>query len=385
MLKSWAVPKGPCLDPDVKRLAIHVEDHPLEYLEFEGIIPAKEYGGGTVLVWDIGTWAPVNGNADSLYTSGDLKFQLDGHKLHGRWMLVHTGKRKNGKQKQEWLLFKERDAAAHSLDELDVLDEYPYSILSERTLEEIASDNKAAVWDSSDTQRALQKMRDELAVREQTVEEIPSVTDPEVKDILIKARKAEMPEKIRPMLPTATRRPPETDRWLHEIKYDGYRMLGFIQPNSIRFVSRSGKDWTDKLPRLAAQLKQLRLGQAVLDGEVVMMSSDGTTSFQALQNRIGIGNDAELRYYIFDVLYVDGRDVRRLPLLQRKTLLNRLITADSNQSPIQLSDHIAGKGPVVLQQACRLGAEGIVCKRGRFTLCGRTHRPVVQIKVPAIY
>lgn len=364
VLKSWAVPKGPCLDPDVKRLAIHVEDHPIEYLEFEGIIPAGEYGGGTVMVWDIGTWSPVKGDPESAYQSGDFKFRLDGHKLQGGWMLVHTGKRKKGNQTQQWLLFKERDEAARSVDELDVLDEYPYSILSERTLEQIAADKDVAVWDQSDTKQSHAEMRRSLEKRQQklSISAAPA-SDAALTKLLKKGRQREMPDKLRPMLPTATRRPPKTDRWVHEIKYDGYRMLTFIDGKSVRFVSRSGKDWTDKLPRLRSLIRQLPIDRAILDGEIVMMAADGTTSFQALQNRIGIGNDAELRYYVFDLTYCGDRDLRQLNVLQRKEILRRLIPTDSDQAAIQFSDHITGVGPLVMQQACKLGAEGIVCKR----------------------
>lgn len=363
VLKSWAVPKGPSLDPSDKRLAIHVEDHPLEYLHFEGIIPANEYGGGTVLVWDTGTWAPITEDG---YEKGEFKFQLDGQKLQGRWMLVHTGRR--GKDPKHWLFFKERDEAARPKAELDVLDAYPRSVLSGRTLEEVAVDADA-VWDQRDTNRSTQNVSDPTSQKSSKSKQHRVKLNPAAVE---GARRRDMLRKVSPMLPTASRNPPAGEKWVHEIKYDGYRMLGHIANQQTHFVSRNGKDWTERLQRLARQVARLPVEKAILDGEVVALEPDGTTNFQMLQNTIRRGDDRRLRYYAFDLLFLNGHDLTAARLDERKELLRAIIEPDQ-QAAVQFSEHIQGDGRTVFEQACRLGAEGIVSKRvdGKYVM-GRT-------------
>ena len=364
VLKSWAIPKGPSLDPADKRLAIHVEDHPLEYLDFEGAIPHNEYGGGTVLIWDAGTWQPVEENG---YSRGELKFELDGRKLQGRWMLVHTGRR--GGDPQHWLFFKERDNSARDRSELDVLAAHPESVLTGRTIEQVAAD-AVGTKDNAVRPTQAEAMR---KTRRQTDAADDVSGQPRLKPAGIRgSRRQSMPQQVRPMLPSATRAAPTGDQWLHEIKYDGYRMFCHVRNRAARFTSRNGNDWTDKLPRLAELLANLAVDQAIFDGEVVAMAADGTTDFQALQNTIGRGSDRRLRYYVFDLLYLDGYDLTGACLAERKQLLRQLIPVKEN-SQLQFSEHILGDGPTVFQHACRLGAEGIVSKRvDRKYLAGRT-------------
>ena len=351
VLKSWAVPKGPSLDPKVKRLAIHVEDHPIAYLNFEGLIPKGEYGAGPVLVWDTGSWAPVDDDAQKAYEQGELKFELDGHKLQGRWVLVRTARGES--DAKHWLLIKERDAHVRRAEDVDVMAEYPASVLSGWTLEDVRN-NPQSVDDQGDHVHVSNRgaatepdlSRDEISLSKVAgVRRTQAIPDPQ------------------PSLPTASRAAPPHDDWIHEIKHDGYRMLCYVDGPVVRFVSRNGKDWSDKLPTLSLEVKRLGLTNALLDGEVVMMADDGTTNFQLLQNHIGAGQDAQVRYYLFDLLYLNGYDVRRAKLLDRKQLLRQAAARSAVAQRVLISDHIVGTGPLVLQQACKLGVEGIVSKR----------------------
>jgi bifunctional non-homologous end joining protein LigD len=351
VLLSWAIPKGPSLDPAQKRLAIHVEDHPLEYLHFEGVIPKGEYGGGTVLVWDTGTWAPVNANG---YATGDFKFELDGEKLQGRWMLVHTGKRKKTKQ---WLLFKERDGAARDHAEFDVLTASPASILTGRTIDQVA-EQADAVWPAADTRQTQATVTSRPDGSTATADHSGPLGE---LTAIPGNRRSKMPSKIAPMLPTSTKSAPTGNRWVHEIKYDGYRMLAHIENKQVRFFSRNGHDWSDKLPKLRAELAQLPVETAVIDGEVAFVTDTGTTDFQALQNTIGKGRDQQLTYYAFDLLHLDGHDLTGCQLIDRKAVLANYVPHEKLPS-VLFSDHIEGDGPIVFQQACQLGTEGIVSK-----------------------
>ena len=334
VLLSWAIPKGPSLDWANKRLAVHVEDHPLEYLDFEGVIPLHEYGGGTVMVWDIGHWTPRD-DARKDYTAGALKFDLQGKKLTGGWML----KRTNREGENQWLLIKEKDIAMRETADFEVLRELPNSAISGRTMTEIATD-KDAVWN-----------------RGPTTEFRPDLTS------LTKAKRRPISRVIKPCLPTATRHAPRGEQWIHEIKYDGYRMLCKAEDGDVKFFSRSGRDWTGKLRSLSRWMRALPVESAILDGEVVMMNADGVSNFQALQNRIGAGSDHELRYYAFDLLYLNGHDVTGMPLLNRKEILSDLVQASGLEQRFIFSEHLVGDGPTIFKQACTLGVEGIVSKR----------------------
>lgn len=348
VLKSWAVPKGPSLDPKEKRLAVQVEDHPLEYGDFEGVIPEGEYGAGSVLVWDRGTWTPVEDPSEGL-RQGKLKFRLDGEKLHGGWALVRL---RDGNRGKDWLLIKEKDDEAQPGEQYDVVDELPASVVSDRTLEEVAADRDRTWTSSGPGGPDVQSSRSP-----------PSSALRPAK--LPKARKGPLPRDIRPALATLAREAPAGDRWLHEIKFDGYRMLCRIDRDEVQIHSRTGHDWTARLRTIANACKKLPAKQAILDGEVVVYTTDGTTSFQALQNALHErGGSTALAYLAFDLLYLDGYDLRKVPLIDRKETLAALVGGGSGSAQrIRFSEHIEGDGPQVLAQACNLGMEGIVSKR----------------------
>ncbi|MCA9214579.1 MAG: DNA ligase D, partial [Planctomycetales bacterium] len=355
--KSWAVPKGPSLDPSDKRLAIHVEDHPIEYLEFEGVIPDGQYGAGPTLVWDYGTWTPITANGAPLtaeraiasYENGELKFRLDGYRLQGRWVLVRTA----SSGPQHWLWIKERDAAVRRSSEFDILAEYSTSVLSGRTLDEVQNCIRAAdlAETSNDTREQFHAASSNSSLKNLRL------------GAAIGAKRTKNIPELSPSLPAVCKFPPDDDRWVHEIKYDGYRMLCYVDGATVRFVSRNGNDWSDKLVLLVDEIRKLRLRTAVLDGEIAMVSENGTTNFQTLQNHIGAGRDAQIRYYLFDLLYLNGFDVRSAKLLDRKQLLKQVIGENANGGRLLYSEHLVGNGPVVFQQACKLGTEGIVSKR----------------------
>ena len=352
VLKSWVVPKGPSLDPKEKRLAIQVEDHPVDYLDFEGTIPSSEYGGGAVLIWDFGNWEPLYDDSVRL-EDGEIKFCLDGYKLQGGWMLVKTGRKAKG-TKNHWLLFKEQDGNVRSDDDFDVTNAFPNSAVSGRSIEEIADTSLST--ERISFQQTQTVSTSNSAPKQKKSKPISASRHP-------KAKRTSIPKTPKPALPTATRFPPDDSRWIHEIKFDGYRMMCRIQKGVAQFISRNGNDWTSKLKTLAREIEQLKVRNAIFDGEVVMMSVDGTTSFQDLQNRIGRGDDRELRYFLFDLIYWNGHDIKGLQLEERKLLLSNLVSKKNDDSPLFFSDHIEGSGPVVFQQACKLGAEGIVSKR----------------------
>ncbi len=346
VLKSWAVPKGPSLDPSDRRLAVHVEDHPLEYGGFEGVIPEGEYGGGTVMLWDQGIWEP-KGDPVKGYEKGDLKFILHGAKLKGEWALVRMHAKEE--DAKNWLLLKKKDG--ESSRQRDILEEAPLSVSSGRSLEEIRS-REDRVWTS-----AGEKDGSEWTVAEHRPETV--AIDPAV---LQNARKAKQPETVRPQLATLTAQVPEGENWLHEIKYDGYRILLVLKDGRVRLLTRRGNDWTDKFREIARVGETLPVDRAVLDGEVVVQRPDGTTDFQSLQNVLKGVEKEHLLYYVFDIVHCQGFDLTGAPLLERKDLLRKLITGMANQQTIKYSDHILGQGRMVYHNACRLALEGIVSK-----------------------
>src|SRR3954453_21455002 len=372
-LKSWAVPKGPSLDPKVKSLAVQVEDHPLGYATFEGVIPQGEYGGGTVMVWDRGTWEPEVDPAKG-FRQGKLKFKLDGEKLHGSWALVRKGGRA-GEDGKNWLLIKHGDEAAKPLAKFDITKRKPKSVISGRDLDEIAEDADA-VWSSnrngskkspakstaknSKTKRptaAKKAARPKANGRAPiSAKELAKVTG---------ARKGRFPDEFSPQLATLTSRVPSGEKWLHELKFDGYRILAKIRNKKIELVTRRGNDWTDRFQSIADALKELPLKSAILDGEVVSLDAHGVSNFQQLQNSLKRGDKDSLVYYVFDLPYLEGYDLTDAPLTERKEVLARgLLSANpSNGGPIRYSDHIEGAGDKVLQHACRSAMEGIVAKR----------------------
>ena len=362
VLLSWAVPKGPSLDPNDKRLAMHVEDHPLEYGDFEGIIPAKQYGGGTVMLWDRGTWIPKE-DPIAGYQKGKLKFDLHGEKLQGGWTLVRSRGSKYGGDKA-WLLFKEDDEYARTGAEAMVVDSRPHSVVTQRSLKQIAAD-PARVWHSNKSAAENVKAG---AKKKPKVRIEPAQA--------AGARKAALPEFISPQLATPTQTIPAGDGWIHEVKYDGYRIIARIEAGVVRLYSRNRNDWTKKFPDVARALAALPLETAWLDGEIVILDDKGRSSFQALQNALSVDTGQTI-YYAFDLPYLNGYDLRRVHLEERKALLKRLVP-DSGM--LRYSEHFEVEGAKFIAEVCGLGLEGMVSKRRDSTYEGTRGNAWLKLK-----
>jgi bifunctional non-homologous end joining protein LigD len=433
VLKSWAVPKGPSLDPADKRLAMQVEDHPVSYYDFEGTIPQGNYGGGTVMVWDAGTWeplspVPVNGEyvpgtekeAAAMLAKGDLKFRLKGKRLVGDFALVHI-KGRAGSKGNEWLLIKKKDD--HVVPGFDInQDAYDSSILTGRTMAQIAGDEGSAEWTSSrpasrgkvkaawladavaradskrkaltaedagDAKKNKSKSPRQAAppfARSKTLSDDVAGNDvaykskskkPSANSALsaVKSLPGEeqrpMPTVIHPMLATPTAKAFDNPDWLFEIKWDGYRAVAFIEDGRARLVSRSQNDLTAQFPELGALPQFVKGERVILDGEIVALDDEGRPSFSLMQQRTGFHpgkrrlprrEGVPVIYYAFDLLYLDGLDLRRLALERRKQLLQERIAGGKGEV-IRFSDHYAEKGLALLEAAKQKGLEGIVAKK----------------------
>lgn len=374
VLKSWAVPKGPSLDPGDKRLAVMVEDHPIEYGGFEGKIPKGQYGGGTVLLWDRGTWEPRGDGAAAL-RKGHLAFTLHGKKLQGAFSLVRMG----GGEGKNWLLMKTQDEWAKPGARRAIVEERPESVASGKVIEEIAGAPRARVWNSNRDSgeepsptptptpsgkgragKPAPRAASPKPARRSTTTKAVALPDPAS---LAGARREPMPRDARPQLATLVPEAPEGSDWLHEIKYDGYRVLARIERGRVSLITRGGLDWTDRFETVAKALRSLPVKQAILDGEVAVVLEDGSTSFQALQNQLREGNDGALAYFVFDLLYWDGRDLTQVPLEHRKQALAALVAGAEPGAAVRYSDHLEGQGVRFHAEACRRGLEGIVSKR----------------------
>lgn len=328
VLKSWAVTKGPSLDPADKRLAVRTEDHPVDYGRFEGTIPAGEYGGGTVMLWDRGTWEPLHDPYEGL-RQGQLHFRLRGQRLKGGWTLVRM--RSKAKEKREnWLLIKEDDNYASRKRDITV--EHQKSVKTGRNMEEIAAGRAPR----ASTGQAKNK----------------SSTN---------AKSVSLPPPREPQLATLVVAPPEGSGWLHEIKYDGYRCLIAIAGGAVRCYTRNRLDWTDRFASLVPSALALPVDSALIDGEVVVLDKEGHSSFAALQQAMKTG--AQLSYFAFDLLEIDGEDWSGRPQSERKQRLAEVVGAYGEQGAIYYSEHIRGEGPKVFRELCGKGFEGIVSKR----------------------
>lgn len=367
VLKSWAVPKGPCLDPGVKRLAVEVEDHPLSYGSFEGTIPHGEYGGGSVIVWDRGTWEP-EGDPHAGLRQGRLHFSLHGEKLSGRWNLIRGRSAAAGKP--QWLLIKSRDEAAQPAAACDVEAARPESVLTGVRIEQVAArvDAKGRLRPRRAGGRAtLRKPRQprsrgtaEVVAQARRTDAPPVPQDP--------AEPSPLPDFIAPQLAVLVSAPPPGERYFHEVKLDGYRVLarGVYSRGTPEVVlrTRTGKDWTDKFAAIAEAVACLDVDSVYLDGEVVALDEEGRSDFQRLQNSLNGRSDAVLYYCVFDLLYLNGYDLRPRPLWERKELLEALLS--HNPHPLlRYSKHSTGSGLALWRRCCRQRLEGLVCKDRR--------------------
>lgn len=357
VLKSWAVPKGPSLDSNDKRLAVEVEDHPLEYANFEGFIPAGEYGAGEVIVWDHGSWTPLVDPRDGL-KKGNLKFSLDGEKLHGDWALVRLNDRTPG-AKHQWLLIKKQDEFERPRSQYDVTTALPASVKSGRKLGEFAQARIAVKPAGKNNAKSAKATTSKPRARR--VKRAKRVT----------GRRSKMPDDVDVQLATLVDAPPQGQQWVHEVKFDGYRMLCFIQRGKAKLLTRNHLDWTHRYRLVADAAAELDVDAAILDGEVVALLPNGVSSFQSLQNAAQGSGSAKLAYYVFDLLFLNGKDLRQEPLKARKQMLADTLAGASDL--LMYSEHFVTDGPSFLKQCCQLGLEGIISKRlDRPYLAGRS-------------
>jgi bifunctional non-homologous end joining protein LigD len=440
VLKSWAVPKGPSLDPADKRLAMQVEDHPVSYFDFEGNIPENNYGAGTVIVWDVGTWQPlspvaVNGKyvpgtekeAAAMLAKGDLKFRLNGKRLKGDFALVKMRARRPGSKGNEWLMIKKHDDHVVEGYDIDAIDQ---SVLTGQTLEEVAGDARSAEWKSRPTGRGKlkaawladavakldkkkknklttegtgdteenRKAKKTRATKSHAAQAAGSPQKPQeaktavssassVVQASVGATKRPMPLAIHPMLAESVDKPFDGAEWLFEIKWDGYRAVAFITDGKVRLVSRNQNDLTPRYPELKDMAKFLKAKTAILDGEVVALDKEGKASFSLMQQRTGfspggkraVANaDVPVLYYAFDLLYLDGYDWRRVPLEERKLKLASLVVAGD---AVRYSDHYEEHGKALFEMAHKTGLEGIVAKKRASIYEERRSREWLKIKI----
>ena len=374
VLKSWAVTRGPSLNSGEKRLAVAVEDHPLEYGDFEGTIAKGEYGGGSVIVWDNGTWTPI-GDPHRGLKKGHLEFELHGQKLNGRWHLVRMHG-KPGEKRENWLLIKGDDEFARPADEADILEERPESINTGRTIDQL--EGEAPGW-SSKTGKIEAPDGGGAAAKPKSGAHAREAPDPSA---IEGAAKGPLPGFVEPMLATLAKSPPTGVRWLHEIKFDGYRLQAHIEDGRVTLWTRGGLDWTHKFGEaVPTALRNLPVQTALIDGEMVVENESGVAEFSLLQADLSEGRLDRFAYYAFDCLYLDGWDLRETALIRRKELLSQLIRTGGGA--IRYSSHFVEDGKLVLQRACGLGLEGIISKASQSVYVSGRGKSWVKAKCSA--
>ena len=406
VLKSWAVAKGPSFYPGDRRLAVQVEDHPMEYGGFEGIIPEGQYGGGTVMVWDQGTWWPQPGheNVDAGLRAGSLKFELHGTKLKGKWTLVRmgphstssSGSRWGSSSKPNWLLIKEHDEFELGPNDAPVTESEPNSAVTGRSMDQIAAE-ETHVWSSKETAgtgrawfrqpsapepdgtppagpkgRGKRRAAPSSAPTSSSGRKTPdpasgtgvsvAAKDDALAGDLERLPRESQPEFVPPQLALEAQDPPEGANWVHELKLDGYRIQAWKSGRTVKLLTRKGLDWAHRMPPVREAIAALPYEKLMLDGEVCVVNADGTTSFADLQAWFQSGDPARLTYFVFDLLHANGHSPRQLPLLERKALLERLLSPHASDN-LQYSQHVVGHGRELFHKACEAHAEGIISKQ----------------------
>lgn len=363
VLKSWAVTRGPSLVPGEKRLAVHVEDHPLDYGGFEGTIPKGQYGGGNVIIWDRGTWTPI-GDPHKAYAKGHMEFTLDGEKLHGRWHLVRMAPR-NGEKSENWLLIKAEDAFARPEDAPDILEEEPLSVVSGRDVAALSPNDPPPRkrTEKPAARPATKRTRKTPPAAASAAPDAPDAKTAAPASLALPkgAKSAPLPAFVPPALATLATKAPAGSRYLHEIKFDGYRIQARVENGAVRLLTRTGLDWTDRFGTgIPAELTRFPIRTGLFDGEIVVESGNGATDFSALQADLSEGRSDRFVYYVFDLLHLDCHDLTPLPLKDRKDLLEKLV--GENGDKVRYSAHFEDDGALVLRHACRLSLEGVVSK-----------------------
>lgn len=360
VLKSWAVPKGPSLDPKVKRLAMHVEDHPIQYGSFEGIIPKGQYGGGTVMLWDKGTWEPLDEKPYEAYEKGHLRFLLHAEKLQGRWDLIRF------KDEKHWFLIKHEDEFAQSQEKYDITKALYRSVVSNYTMDEITA-NYERIWNSAGEQKVKSTKKPKNMKQSKPPVTLPKGLVP-----------SEYPGFISPQLATLVDKPPLGAQWIHEIKFDGYRILAYKNGSEVNLTSRNNNAWTNDFPSIVEAVSRLPFKQLILDGEVVVLDKDGRSDFQLLQNSLKSNNGASFVYFVFDLLYFEGYDLRTLPLLERKAILKNILSFTI--PGLHYSDHIIKEGNDLYQYSCAQNLEGIISKLSTAPYLSKRSKNWLKIK-----
>lgn len=346
-MKSWAVPKGPSYDSRDKRMAVQVEDHPLAYADFEGTIPAKQYGAGKVIIWDKGTWEPLEDPRQGL-AKGSLKFALHGHKLRGRWALVRM-KGRGGEKQEPWLLIKEKDAYARSSEEFSLVDQMPDSVKGLVLRQDEPSDNEEKPGQQAPAPAPARR----AAPKKTAARPAPDRA----------ADKAALPATFSPELATLVDAPPpDPENWVFEVKFDGYRMLARIEDGAARLVTRNANDWTERLLPLKRELERMKLPDGWYDGEIVVHDEHGKPDFGRLQQAFDGQHAEAIEYFLFDLPYCDGRDLRALALVERRALLERLL-AKRKSDRVRFSAEFAHRPDELVVAACKMGLEGVIGKR----------------------